>query len=57
MSRASSVSGYRGALENDNNGRRPSAKALEPADGVWGHRKRTARGSAEREHCTGPQEI
>src|SRR6266404_1701739 len=32
---------------------RPSARALKPADGVWGHRKRAAREA--REHCTGPQ--
>src|SRR5206468_971327 len=32
---------------------RPSARALEPADGVWGHRKRAAR--VAREHWTGPQ--
>src|SRR5438046_2451201 len=32
---------------------RPSARALEPADGVWGHRKGAGRGAPE--HCTGPQ--
>jgi NADH-quinone oxidoreductase subunit M len=34
-------------------GGRPSARALEPADGVWGHRKRAA-GEA-RERWTGPR--
>src|SRR5438034_8244689 len=34
--------------------RRPSAKALVLADGVWGHRKRAAR-REPREHWTGPQ--
>ena len=28
---------------------------LEPADGVWGHRKRGARGEGAREHWTGPR--
>src|SRR5207244_3509720 len=32
---------------------RPSARALEPADGVWGHRKRAGRAAPE--HWTGPQ--
>src|SRR5207253_8454336 len=32
---------------------RPSARALEPADGVWGHRKRAGRDAPE--HWTGPQ--
>src|SRR5262249_57308112 len=40
-----------GPPEEEN--RRPSARALEPADGVWGHRRSAAR--AAREHRTGPQ--
>src|SRR5205814_8474829 len=32
---------------------RPSARALEQADGVWGHRKRAGRAAPE--HWTGPQ--
>src|SRR5213594_4091072 len=36
-------------------GARPSASALEVADGVWEHRTRAA-GEA-REHCTGPQVV
>src|SRR5439155_417474 len=35
------------------NGGRPSARALELADGVWGHRKRAGRAAPE--HWTGPQ--
>src|SRR3989454_5252338 len=34
---------------------RPSARALEPADGVWGHRRSGAR-RKPREHRTGPPE-
>jgi hypothetical protein len=34
---------------------RPSARALGPADGVWGHRKRAGREAPE--HWTGPQNL
>jgi len=34
---------------------RPSARALMPADGVWGHRKRAGREAPE--HWTGPQIV
>src|SRR5207249_81610 len=36
--------------------RRPSARALTPADGVWGHRRSGAR-RQPREHRTGPQNL
>src|SRR5437016_2935398 len=38
-----------------NNGGRPSARALTPADGVWGHRSSAA--PEGREQRTGPQNL